>query len=150
MANSALTRWQPARPATTMRDLVNRLFDDSFFGPTWAYQGFGSGFSMDIYEEGNQYVVDAALPGVNPDNVEISLQGNTLTIKGRVPNIEQKEGRNYLLQEISGGEFTRTVTLPAEIDSNNVEATFQNGLLHLVLPKAPAYQSRRIQVKPGK
>ncbi len=104
---------------------------------------------MDVYEEGNNYVVDATLPGVKPEDVDISLQGSTLTIRGSVANPRQKEGRNYLLREISSGEFTRTITLPAELDANNVDATFSHGVLHLTLPKAPAYQSKRIQIKSG-
>lgn len=150
MANTGLSPWRQARPATTFRDVVDRMFDESFFGPSWLSSGIGTGFTMDVYEEGNNYVVDATLPGVKPEDVDISLQGNTLTIRGSVANPGQKEGRHYLLQEITGGEFTRTISLPAEIDANNVDATFNHGVLHLILPKAPAYQSKRIQIKAGR
>ncbi len=147
MANTGLSPWRQARPTTTFRDVVDRMFDENFFGPTWLSGGMGTGFTMDVYEEGNNYVVDATLPGVKPDDVDISLQGNTLTIRGTIANPGQQEGRKYLLQEITSGEFTRTITLPAEIDANSVDATFNHGVLHLTLPKAPAYQSKRIQVK---
>lgn len=154
MASTAIARWNPTRELATMRDVVDRLFDDGFFRPFRMLQGFGlgleSGLAMDIYEEGDNYVVDAALPGVNPDDVEISLQRNTLTIKGRTPQPEHQEERSYLLQELSGGEFVRTVTLPVEVNADKVSATFEHGMLHLVLPKAPAYQAKRIKVKSAK
>lgn len=154
MANNTLTRWNPAREITSMREVMDRLFNDNFFRPYRQLQEFGAGFglglSMDIFEEGDKYVVEAALPGMKPEDVDISLQGNTLTIKGRLPESQVQEGRNYLLKELSGGEFVRTVTLPAEVNADQVDATFESGMLHLVLPKTPAYQSKRIEVRSGK
>ena len=153
MATNAITRWNPNRELASLRDVVDRLFDDSFFRPFRLLDGwtsFGSGPSMDIYEEGDNYVLDAALPGVKPEDVEISLQGNTLTVKGKMPEEQAQEGRNYLVREIVGGEFVRTVTLPVEVDADKVNATFEHGMLHLVLPKAPAYQAKRIQIKTRK
>ncbi len=147
MASTGVTRWQQARPAASMRDIVDRLFDESFFGPSWVSGGLGTGFTMDVYEEDNNYILEATLPGLRPEDVDISLQGSTLTIRGKVANQEQKENRSYLLREIGGGEFSRTITLPADIDASNVDATFDHGMLHLVLPKAPAYQSKRIRIK---
>ena len=154
MATTALTRWNPVREISTLRDAVDRLFDDSFFRPFRLFDGFGTGYgtglAMDIYDDGDNYVLDAAMPGVRPEDVDISLQHNTITIKGRLPEAEGREDRNYLLRELSGGEFVRTVTLPVEVNADKVSATFEHGMLHLVLPKAPAYQAKRIQVKSGK
>lgn len=154
MATNALTRWNPNRELTSMRDVVDRLFDDGFFRPFRLFgdlgTGFGTGISMDIYEDGDNYVVEAALPGVNPEDVDITLQRNTVSIKGRLPETQAQEGRNYLLRELSGGEFVRTVTLPVEVNADQVNATFKHGMLHLILPKAAAYQAKRIQVKSSK
>ena len=87
MADTALTRWNPVREISTMRDVMDRLFDENFFRPYRLFEGLigtRSSLAMDLYEEEDKYVLDAALPGVNPGDVDISLQGNTLTIKGKV------------------------------------------------------------------
>ncbi len=153
MASTALTRWNPAREISTMRDVVDRLFDDSFFRPFRLFDGWtglGSGFAMDLYEEGDNYVLEAALPGVRPGDVDISLQGNMLTIKGKVSEADGKEGRDYLVRELGSGEFIRTLTLPAEVNADQVNATFEHGMLRLVLPKTPAFKAKRIKIRSGK
>ena len=152
MPETTLAPWRPIRQFTTLRDSMDRLFEEtvrSFFRPSLLSDGMGTGIPMDIYEEGDRYVLEAALPGARPEDVDISLQGNTLTVRAKVP-APSDEGRVYLLQELCPGEFSRTVTLPAEVDANKVDALFEHGILRLTLPKTPAYQAKRIPVKSAK
>lgn len=146
MANMSLTRWEPFREMATLRNAMDRLFEESFPRSFRWFEGMGVGVPMDVYEEEGKYVVEVALPGVRPDDVDVSLRNNTLTVTGKIVAPEGK-GRTYLLQERGTGEFTRTVSLPAEIDADKVQATFEHGVLHLDLPKTPAYQPKRISIK---
>ncbi len=150
MATSALTPWKPLRPITGLRDAVDRLFTvDALPGLSPSCLGFqevGPSPAMDIYEEGDHYVVEAELPGVDPVEVDISLRGRTLTIKGKSAVPEAGE-RSYFLRERCLGEFTRTVALPVEVDADKAEATFKHGTLHLAIPKAADYRAKRIPVR---
>ena len=145
----ALTRWQPFQELINLSNAMDRLFDDRFLRPLRIAEGMAMAVPMDVYEANDKYVVEAALPGANAEDVDISIQGNTVTISGNLPVVED-EGRTYLLRERVGGKFTRTLTLPVEADVNKVEATFRDGVLHVELPKAPAYQTKTSAIKSGR
>ena len=143
----ALTRWQPFQEMAALRNAMDRLFEESFGRPLRLAETVGVFLPLDLYEEADKYVVEVSLPGVRPEDVEISLRGNALTISGKLPAGEEAKGRTYLLRERASGEFTRTITLPVEVDSDKVEAVSENGVLRLSLPKAPSYQPKRIAIK---
>ena len=149
MMNRALARWDPLREMTSLRQAMDRLLEESFVQPSRIFGGMLPGIAVDVYEAADKYVVEAALPGTKPEDVSVSVQGNTLTISGRIPLSEDKD-RNYLLRERAGGEFTRTFTLPAEIETDSAQASFSDGILTLTLPKAAAYQAKRIPIRPTK
>ncbi|MDQ3870606.1 MAG: Hsp20/alpha crystallin family protein [Chloroflexota bacterium] len=88
----------------------------------------------------------AALPGVKPENVEINVTGDTLTINGRTEEEERREEEGYLYREIRRGTFTRSVTLPSDVNTENATARFENGLLTLTIPKAEQAKPRQIKV----
>ncbi len=144
-----LTRWDPFREVADLTRVMDRLFEDRPF-PTFRWSEWTCtpivGLPLDVYEEPDKYVVEASLPGVKPEDVEVSVQNNTLTIAGTF-NQGAPNGRRYLLRERSRGKFARALTLPAEIEADKVEARFADGVLHLTLPKAPQYQARKIAVK---
>ena len=142
----AITRWEPFREVATLRNAMDRLFYERFFQPLRSFEGLNFGVPMDVYEEADKYVVEATLPGLRAEDVDISLQGTTLTISGEIPYVEP-ENRNYLLRERMGGRFSRSITLPVEVQSDSVEAIFHDGVLHLTLPKSPAYQPKKITVR---
>lgn len=142
----AITRWEPFREVATLRNAMDRLFDDRFFQPLRSFEGLNFGVPMDVYEEADKYVVEATLPGLRAEDVDISLQGTTLTISGEIPYVET-DNRNYLLRERMGGRFSRSITLPVEVQSDSVEAVFHDGVLHLTLPKSPAHQPKKIAVR---
>ena len=163
MANQGLVRWQSrtvalrplaersgARGVSRIFDEMDRIFDDALFRPGYAWGSvFGGnlGMAIDLTEDEDGYVLLASLPGVKPSDVDVSLRGTTLTISAKRLAGDDANGRAYLVRERWGGEFTRTIDLPVEVDADRIEATFENGTLRLALPKAAAYQPKRIAVK---
>jgi len=142
-----VTRWNPAREAMSLRSAMDRLLDDSFVHP-WSTQDSGqrvANLPIDAYSTENEIVVMATVPGVNPDNVEITVEGEALTIKGEIP--EAVENVNYVFAERFHGPFARTLQLNVPIDVEQIEATFDNGVLTLVLPKAEEVRPKVIKVQ---
>jgi HSP20 family protein len=126
---------------------MSRLFEQSMVGP----HGVGQSPTptlTDVYQEGDDYLIEVALPGVQPDQVDVSVLGNQITIRGEysVP----PEGRQYLHQERSTGRFERTLTLPTELNADAAQAHFEHGLLRLTVPKAESAKPRRISLGNGK
>jgi len=129
--------------------MVNRLFEQS------VVPGFDGGrqaaiLPMDIYTEGDNYVIELALPGFTPEAVDISSEGNELTIRGEPPaEPPEQPNRRYLLHERMAGRFERTVTLPPEVAVDQAQAHYEHGLLRLVFPKAEHAKPRRIPLTGG-
>ena len=141
--------WNPARRYLTMREAMNRLFDDSVVGS--GQPGRTNGQQMEwhlpieAYSTDHEIVVKAAVPGLRPEQVEISVEGDTLTLRGEFP--APVENVTNLINELPWGRFSRTLQLNVPIDANQAEATFENGLLTLTLPKAEAVRPKLIPVK---
>ena len=147
----SMTNWNPSRDVTTLRDAMNRLFEDSFvWNPEQAFNGGtrDARLPLDAYSTENEIVVTAAVPGVKPEDVEITYEGDTLTIRGQMP--PRLENVNYIFAERFHGTFVRTLTLNVPIEADKIDATFEDGILTLVLPKAEAVKPRVIKVKNGK
>lgn len=146
-----LVRWNPFREAISLREAMDRLFEDSFVHPfgSWSLAGGDwQTLAVDLYETDNELVLEASLPGFTADNVEISLTGNSLTIKGEVKHEdEKKEKGRYHVRERRYQAFQRTVTLPVAINAEAAEAVFENGVLKLTLPKVEEAKPKRISVK---
>jgi HSP20 family protein len=106
------------------------------------------GYPMDLFETGDDLVLEMAVPGVEGDDLDISLEGRELTIKGSLPQAED-EGRRYWLQSIPTGEFRRTLTLPVQVDVEGVSASVDNGILTLRLPKLIEARARKISITNG-
>jgi HSP20 family protein len=146
-----LTRWDPFRKTMPLRDAMDRLFEESFVRPfgerSWMADGEGT-LALDIYENDDNLVVETSLPGISPDEVDISVAGNSLTIKGETKREEEKEENGkYFYRERRYGAFQRTVSLPVEVNADEAEATFENGVLKLSLPKVEEAKPKRITVK---
>ena len=131
-----------------LQDDINRLFVTTFT-PNNGDQMMHGAWNpvVDIYETQNQIVVEAELPGVNPDDVMVSVENNTLTLQGERKFEKKAEGDNFYRVERSYGSFSRSFTLPPTVTSENAEAEFQNGILKLSLAKREEAKPRRIEIK---
>jgi HSP20 family protein len=142
-----VARWEPYSGTTPLREMVNRLFEQS------VVPGLGSGTTgqpMDISTEGDNYVIELALPGCPPEAVDVSSEGNELTIRGELPTEPPEQpNRRYLLRERTAGRFERTVTLPPEVAVDQAQAHYEHGLMRLVFPKAEHAKPRRISLRGG-
>lgn len=144
-----ITRWDPFREITDFRDAMDRLFERGFSRPwrllTWETgEGF---FPVDLYETDDEVVVKGSLLGVKPEDVEISVTGDTLTIRGETKEEQEEKKPNYYRQERRYGAFQRSLTLPVRVDADKADAVFEQGVLSLRLPKAAEVRPKTIQVK---
>ncbi len=145
----ATVRWSPFQELPTLREAMDRLFEQSVVRPTgWAGNGWQATLPLDVYTEGDSLVVEAVLPGVDPDAVNVSVLGNQVTISGEYPTAP--EGRQYMFRERGAGRFERTIYLPTELNADATEANYEHGVLRLVLPKAESAKPRRISLTAGK
>ncbi len=147
---NTITRWNPFRELSAMQSVMDRMFDDAWRGE-WPNRlvGFESP-ALDIHENDKAYTVVAPLPGINPDQINVRLQNGVLTISGEIQSPEVKEDSKVVVQERYYGKFSRSVTLPQSVDSDKVEATYENGVLTLNLPKVPEAQPKQIAIKTHK
>ena len=145
---TTIVRWNPVRDMLRMRNDVDRLFDD-FVGRTMAdrYEDTNWGLALDIAEKDDSFIVKASVPGVLPEDLDITVNDNTLTIQGRVEADETIEEGQYHVRERRYGSFTRSLVLPKTVSRQEIEADYKNGVLTLVLPKAAEVQPQRITVK---
>jgi HSP20 family protein len=142
-----LTRWDPFREAVTLREAMDRLFEDSFIpARRRAAEEREQGFTLplDAYVTPDEIIIQANMPGIKPEGVEITIEGDTLTIKGERP--APIENANYVLQERAYGKFQRTLNINVAVDADKAEAKFENGLLTLTIPKAAAIKPKTISV----
>ncbi len=146
---NSLTRWDPFREMQTFRDVMDRFFEEPWAEAPrqWMQRTEGFPLALDLAEDDANYIVKASVPGVDPENVEVTLTDNVLTIKGETKGEKDVDEKNYHLRERRFGSFTRSVTLPMPVDSEKVEATHENGVLTLRLPKTEAVKPKRIAVK---
>lgn len=145
---SIVRRTSPFGELLTLRQAMDKLFEESFVRPrSWQESsGPNMGLALDIRSTADSLVVEAALPGVKPDDVEITITGDTLTISGSNGSERQEEEAGYLYQEIRRGTFSRTVTLPGDVQPDKATASFENGMLRLTIPKAEAAKPRQIRI----
>jgi HSP20 family protein len=141
-----VTRWDPFREAVTLREAMDRLFEDTWV-PSQRRPANGARayrLPLDAYVTPDEIVIVANMPGVKPEDVEITLEGDTLTIKGE--RQAPVENVDYVLQERPYGLFQRTLNINIPVEAGKAEAKYENGLLILTIPKAEASKPRTIQV----
>jgi HSP20 family protein len=167
-----LTRSDPLREALSLRRAMDQLFEQSFVNPNLMSGSSSMMAPLDACETSNGYEVDVALPGVRPEDIELTVDANTLTIRGRYSHQEERQHRvegqaqaeqqsrqgrvqdsrqeqNWLVREIPSGSFERTMTFPRSIDSNNIQTQFVNGMLTVLLPVSEASRPRRVSIAAG-
>jgi HSP20 family protein len=141
---STLVRFNPSRDFLTVRDLMERMFEDSF-SPTAPTNGVDRRLAIDAYATDGEIIVQAAFPGVKPEEVEINVEGDTLKISAELP--ARLENVDYTFAERPHGRYSRTLLLNVPVEPDKAEASFDNGLLTLKLPKAEAVKPKTIKVK---
>ena len=146
-----VTRFEPAREFVTLRDAMDRLFEDSFVQPSWTALARRPRTNrdewrlpLDAYSTAEEIVIMAAVPGVNPENVEITFEGDVLTIRGEFPGA--LENVEYLMRERRHGRFSRSLTFNVPVNADAIEATFEHGVLTIVAPKAETVKPKTIKV----
>ena len=144
---SNLIRWNPVRDLVSMSEAMDRLFDDSFVFPR------NGGFrntqpSLDLIENDNNFVVKAELPGFNPENVDVRVEGNVLSLRGQVQEESDKQEGEYHVRERRQSSFARSLTLPVPVNADKATAEFDNGVLTLTLPKDEAALPKKINITP--
>jgi HSP20 family protein len=130
----------------SLREAMDRLFDDAFTRP-FSLTNAWSVPAVDMYQTDDEIVVKAALPGVKPDEVQISVTGEVLTIKGEIKHEEDKKERSWHIRERRFGSFERSLILPTDVVADKAKAEFENGVLTITLPKAEDVKPRTIAVK---
>lgn len=146
-----LTQYQPQTGLTRLPDVMNRLFNESFvlpslFGETWSGGAARPTLPVSLYETPDAYIMQAALPGLQPENVDINVTGREVAIKGQFQSWTPENGR-VIWQGIPTGQFYETYKLPVDLQSDKVEATFEHGILSITLPKAEHLRPRSVKVE---
>ena len=146
---TTLTRWDPFQELNSMRSVMDRLFDQSVGRAFRASDELANvTLGLDVFETGDQYVVKAAVPGIDPADVDIQVEDDVLTIKGKFEQKDEVTEGGWLRRELSYGAFERSLRQPPPVDAERADATFENGLLKLTLPKKPEARSRSIKITP--
>ena len=141
-------RPSPFGELLSLRSAMDRLFEDSFVRPgRWngSIEGF-VGLPLDVTATPDEIRVEASLPGFRPEDVEITIEGGTLTISGHMKDEQSDDSAEYLLQEIRRGDFRRSITLPNGLEPDKASATFDHGVLTLRIPKAEQVKPRQIRI----
>jgi HSP20 family protein len=148
-----IRRTNPFGEMLSLRQAMDRLFEDSWVRP---HNGLNSlltdeqPLALDVRSTPDTYEIEAALPGVKPQDVDISVLGDTLTISGSMRDEQSRTDEGYAYREIRRGSFRRTVTLPSGVKADAANATFEDGMLRLSIPKAEEAKPRQIQIKAGR
>jgi HSP20 family protein len=146
---ATLTRWDPFQDVLSLREAMNQLMEESFVRPTAAQSGRNFVPALDLSENAEGYLVEAALPGLKPEDVEVTVENNVLTIKGETRKEVDDKQRNFHRVERRFGTFQRTISLPSTVKADQIQASLTNGVLRLEIPKAEEVKPRKISVNVG-
>ena len=140
-----MTPWRPFRELPVLRQEMDKLWN-RFFGEKTFVEPFGEGWapSLDVSETKDNIVVKADIPGMEGKDIDISVSGGVLTIKGEK---KQEKEENYHFTERSHGAFSRYIRLPQEVQADKIEASYKNGVLTITLPKSEEAKAKKVQVK---
>ena len=144
-----LIQWRPFREVSRLRNEMDRLWDEYFGAGRRAFRLEEEAWlpAVDVSETGDKITVKAEIPGMEAKDIEISIVGDTLTIKGEKKAETEEKDENYHMVERTYGSFSRAMKLPAVVDAEKVEATYKNGVLTVVLPKMEEVKPKAIEIK---
>lgn len=139
----------PFREMTRMFDSMREWMDRAFLTP-WQVPSGPASLAVDLTEDEKNVIVKTAIPGVREEDIDVNVQGDTLTISAESRNEREEQREGWHLRELRYGKFARTVRLPAEVDANKAEAALENGILTITLPKSRPSPVHKIAVKASK
>lgn len=146
---TTITRWDPFQDAVTLREAVNRLFEESMVPSATARNGGSFAPALDLSETAEAYHIEAAVPGLKAEDLSITFENGVLTIGGEVKQSAETKERNFHRVERRYGRFSRSVGLPVAVRGDGIEAKLENGVLFLNIPKAEEVKPRKITVNVG-
>lgn len=148
-----IVRWNPMREAVDLFNEFDRMMESPMARSRWglpmrANDVVGSwSLAIDVAEKGDYFTVKASLPGMNPDDLNVTLEDNVLTIQGELREDETIEEDSYHIRERRYGSFSRSLRFPVPVNANSIEAAYENGVLTLTVPKAEEVKPKRIEIK---
>ena len=147
---ATLTRWDPLNEMLTLREAMSQLLEDSFVAPgTPRREQGGFAPALDLSETEDGFLVEVAVPGMKPEDLQVTLENSVLSIKGQLRQESEDKKRNYHRTERRYGSFQRTIALPSTVKADAIKAALTNGVLRLDIPKAEEVKPRRITVDIG-
>jgi len=144
----SVTRWDPVSDIVSLRQAMDRLFEESFVRPSWTETTRALRPPVNVYMTDDDIVINVAIPGASADDVDVSIEGDTVTIRGELKS--PLENVEYLVQEMASGPFRRVITVNVPIQPDKAEASFRDGILTLTIPKAEEVKPRVIKVQQSK
>jgi HSP20 family protein len=141
-----IRRWDPFREMMVLRNSMDRVADRELAVAPNSWKSFNWSVALDVVESEDEYLVKASLPGIDPDDLEITFDDNLLTLKGEVKEEQEIEEARYHLRERRYGSFTRSIRMPAGIESDKIVANYDKGVLELHLPKAEEIKPKKITI----
>jgi len=146
---TVLTRWEPFREFSTLQDRINRVFRESRSGEDESLTTSSFSPAVDVYEDEHQVTLKIEVPGIDEKDIDVQIENNTLTVHGERKIEKEEKEENYRRVESQYGNFTRTFTLPQTVDTENVAATYDKGVLKIALPKKAEAKPKQIKVSVG-
>jgi HSP20 family protein len=148
---TVLTRWEPFREFATLQDRMNRLFRESYNDAGGEQSLTTSSFApaVDVYEDEHQVTLKIEVPGIEEKDIDVRVENNTLTVQGERKIEREEKEENYRRVERQYGSFTRNFTLPPTVDTENVSASYDKGVLKITLPKKAEAKPKQIKVNVG-
>jgi HSP20 family protein len=144
-----ISRWDPVREMLNMRETMDRVFENFFENNQNDRTMLSWRVPLDVVENEDEFVVKASIPGVKPEDLEITFTNHTLIIKGEVKADENFEDSRYRVRERRYGRFERSIYLPTEVNADQIEANCEAGILSLRLPKSEEVKPKRIAIRSG-
>jgi len=147
----AIVRWEPFGDLWNLRRSMDRIFDD-FLSTGRSDEGFRliAAMPIDVYYTNEALIVKGNMPGIKPDDVDVTVVGNTLNIKAESKAEEETSEENYVHRERRCSSYSRSLTLPDDVDANKIDAAFEDGVLTLTIPKSEERKPKQIKVKATK
>jgi len=144
----SMIRWDPTGDLLTLRQAMDKLFEESVVRPPWfSFEVGGTNIPVDVYQTEKDVTIKATLPGVKSEEVDITITGDTVTIRAERKEEKEIKEKDYFRKENRYGSISRSITLPVEVKAEQSEAGFENGVLTLTLPKSEAAKPKQIKIQ---